>query len=129
MANLSVTAKLSATIDSVLITANAAISDFVLTAPEYQFADIITTSTTATNIALGSGVTWSNASYVYLKNLSETAGENIQIKKSGTSVITLEPGMPCVFPPTADGTAMQWDADTGTPRLAVVAFGPIDATV
>lgn len=129
MANLSVTAKLSATVGGVTVTGNKVISDFVLTAPEKQFADIITTSTSATAIALGSGVTFSNISYLYLENLSETTGENIQITKSGTSVMTLEPGMCAVFPPTADGTAMNWDADAGTPRLHVVAYGPIDATV
>lgn len=126
MADLEISHSLTATVDGVTITLSNDLTE-VLTAPEKAFADIVTTSTTVTDIALGSSITWSNIGWLGLKNLSETPGEIIYILKSATQMIKLYPGEACSFPPVPDGTAMRWDADAGTPRLLVVAFGDTDA--
>jgi len=123
-ADLALTVKLSATDSGTTVALNTSPTE-ELADPIMMFADIITTSTTATNIAIGSGVTWSNISFLGVKNLSETTGENIDLVKSTVVFATLKPGQAALIPCKADGTAIQWDAATGTPRLQVVAYGPI----
>lgn len=126
MADLQITNSLTVTIGGITITLNQSRTE-VLTTPEKAFSDIVTTSTTVTDISLGSSITWSNISWLGVANLSTTPGEIIRIVKSSVDVIQLYPGQSCNIPVKNDGTAMRWDADAGTPRLLVVAFGDTDA--
>jgi len=98
---------------------------FTMTAPEKAYHEIVTTSTTVTDIDIGTEITWSTIELLCLKNLSTTAGEHIDIYKGATWVARLEPGRAFTFFPPQDGTAYRWDAAAGTPRLAVLAYGPM----
>lgn len=134
MATLTVSAKLSATVSGDTVTGDSTES-YTLESPEFtQYADILTTdSGSDTNIGYGF-IDLFNVSFVFLKNLSTTSGENISIKRNSVSFATLKPRMSMLFPvtlPATPGSISSGDiyvcrAATGSPRLQVTIFGLVE---
>lgn len=113
---------------------------FTMTAPEKAYKDIISTSTTITDIPIGATLTWGIVRVLVLKNLSTTVvaapnGENIGIYKGAVLMAVLKPGEEIrIFTAgigldetTPDTTAYRYDANAGTPRMAITVYGPMTA--
>lgn len=132
MATLTVTAKLGATVGSGTATANKT-TTYTLDTPENQFGGIITISSAGDTVINYSPRGYVGATYWQFENQSETAGEDIAIKRNGVSFMTLEPGMCAVIPITmpadpaspVSGELYLARAATGSPSLALVIYGPL----
>jgi hypothetical protein len=124
MANeITTVSKLSINDGGVTVTADET-KQFTLSTAGQKFEDEQGLTTSAANIALGSTVTWSNASFVRFKNKSSTVGEDITLLKSAVEFAIIKPGE--TWGPVrvkADGTAWQAKSAAGTPKLSVVASG------
>jgi hypothetical protein len=88
-----------------------------------KYASAQTVTGVAADIALGPMIDFNTVGVIWLKNQSTTAGEIIQVIKSGVVVGRIPPQEAYPWRPEPDGVAMQVKSLAGTPVLDTIASG------